>query len=56
MLWVYYVDGADNFLPKRVPIAGGEPETVFDSALPGADLSPTAKRWSRSKSANPTTS
>jgi serine/threonine protein kinase/Tol biopolymer transport system component len=37
--WVYYADAADNFLPKRVPIDGGTPETVFDSALSGANLS-----------------
>ena len=39
---VYYMDAADNFLPKRVPIEGGTPETVFDSALGGA-LSPDGK-------------
>ena len=37
--WVYYVDAADNFLPKRVPLTGGTPETVFDSAIGGAALS-----------------
>lgn len=37
--WVYYVDRADNFLPKRVAIDGGTPEKVFDSALGGAALS-----------------
>jgi Tol biopolymer transport system component len=41
--WVYFVDAADNFLPKRVPINGGTPETVFDSALGGTDLSPDGK-------------
>ena len=41
--WVYYVDAADNFLRKRVPIEGGTPETVFDSALGGAALSPDGK-------------
>ena len=41
--WVYYVDAADNFLPKRVPIGGGTPETVFESALPGPNLSPDGK-------------
>ena len=40
--WVYYVDAADNFLPKRVPLEGGTPEKVFDSALGGA-LSPDGK-------------
>jgi eukaryotic-like serine/threonine-protein kinase len=41
--WVYYVDAADKFLPKRVPIDGGTPETVLDSALGGTDLSPDGK-------------
>jgi len=41
--WVYYMDAADNFLPKRVPLDGGTPETVFDSALGGAALSPDGK-------------
>jgi eukaryotic-like serine/threonine-protein kinase len=41
--WVYYVDAADNFLPKRVPIEGGTPENVFDSALGGTALSPDGK-------------
>jgi eukaryotic-like serine/threonine-protein kinase len=41
--WVYYVDVADNFLPKRVPIDGGMPETVFGSALGGAALSQDGK-------------
>src|SRR5438105_1227943 len=41
--WVYYVDAADNFLSKRVPIGGGTPETVFESALPGPNLSPDGK-------------
>ena len=41
--WVYYVDVADNRLPKRVPVSGGSPETVFDSALAGATLSPDGK-------------
>jgi Tol biopolymer transport system component len=41
--WVYYVDAADNFQPKRVPLEGGTPETVFDSALGGAALSPDGK-------------
>jgi serine/threonine protein kinase/Tol biopolymer transport system component len=41
--WVYYVDAADNFLPKRVPISGGTLETVFDSALGGTDLAPDGK-------------
>jgi Tol biopolymer transport system component len=41
--WVYYMDAGDNFLTKRVPIEGGTPETVFDSALGGAALSPDGK-------------
>jgi eukaryotic-like serine/threonine-protein kinase len=41
--WVYFVDAADNFLPKRVAIGGGTPEKVFDAALGGADLSPDGK-------------
>ena len=41
--WVYYVDVADNFLPKRVPVTGGSPETVFDSSMGGAALSPDGK-------------
>ncbi|HEY6945485.1 MAG TPA: protein kinase [Candidatus Acidoferrum sp.] len=41
--WVYYVDAADNFVPKRVPIDGGTPEKVFDAALGGSDLSPDGK-------------
>jgi Tol biopolymer transport system component len=41
--WVYYVDAADNFLPKRVPLEGGAPEMVFDSAIGGAALSPDGK-------------
>ncbi|HEX8880473.1 MAG TPA: hypothetical protein VF749_10615 [Candidatus Acidoferrum sp.] len=41
--WVYYVDAANNFLPKRVAIDGGGREKVFDSALGGADLSPDGK-------------
>ena len=41
--WVYYVDAADNFLRKRVPLEGGTPETVFDSPLGGAALSPDGK-------------
>ena len=41
--WVYYVDAADNFLPKRVPLNGGTPETIFDSAIGGAALSPDGK-------------
>ena len=41
--WVYYVDVADNFLPKRVPVIGGSPETVFDSSMGGAALSPDGK-------------
>ncbi|HEX8837967.1 MAG TPA: protein kinase [Candidatus Acidoferrum sp.] len=40
--WVYYVDAADNFLPKRVPLEGGPPETVFDSAI-GSRPSPDGK-------------
>ena len=41
--WVYYMDAADNFLPKRVPLEGGAPEAVFDSVLGGAALSPDGK-------------
>ncbi|HKD52050.1 MAG TPA: protein kinase [Candidatus Acidoferrum sp.] len=41
--WVYYMDAADNFLPKRVPLGGGAPEGVFDSVLGGAALSPDGK-------------
>ncbi|HEX8764898.1 MAG TPA: protein kinase [Candidatus Acidoferrum sp.] len=41
--WVYYVDAADNFLPKRVPLEGGMPETVFDSAIGGPALSSDGK-------------
>jgi len=41
--WVYYVDAGDRFLTKRVPIDGGSAETVFDSAIPGAALSPDGK-------------
>ena len=37
--WVYYMDAADNFLPKRVPLEGGAPEAVFDSVLGGPALS-----------------
>jgi len=41
--WVYYVDAGDKFLTKRVPIDGGSAETVFDTAIPGAALSPDGK-------------
>jgi eukaryotic-like serine/threonine-protein kinase len=41
--WVYYVDAGDNFLPKRVALEGGAPETVFDSAMGGPTLSPDGK-------------
>jgi eukaryotic-like serine/threonine-protein kinase len=41
--WVYFVDAADNFLPKRVSVEGGTPETVFDFALTGSALSADGK-------------
>jgi Tol biopolymer transport system component len=41
--WVYYVDAADNFWPKRVPLTGGTPETVLDSAIGGVALSSDGK-------------
>src|SRR5215469_3394758 len=41
--WVYYMDAANSFLPKRVSIDGGTPETVFDSALGPSDLSRDGK-------------
>jgi serine/threonine protein kinase len=41
--WVYYVDAADNFLPKRVPLEGGTPEKVSDSAMGSPAVSPDGK-------------
>jgi Tol biopolymer transport system component/phage shock protein PspC (stress-responsive transcriptional regulator)/predicted Ser/Thr protein kinase len=41
--WVYYTDVADNFLPKRVSVEGGKPETVLGSPFAGAILSPDGK-------------
>ncbi len=41
--WVYYIDAADSFLTKRVPLEGGTPEKVFDSALGGASLTSDGK-------------
>jgi eukaryotic-like serine/threonine-protein kinase len=45
--WVYYTDDADNLRPKRVSVNGGAPETVFDSDLAGAALSPDGTMLAR---------
>jgi eukaryotic-like serine/threonine-protein kinase len=38
--WVYYVDIADGLRPKRLPIAGGQAETIVDNDLAAYTLSP----------------
>ena len=42
-LWVYYRDINDNGYLKRVPIAGGSPETVVDFSMGSYALSPDGK-------------
>jgi serine/threonine protein kinase len=41
--WVYYTDQADNRYVKRVPTAGGAPETVVQSPVGQFELSPDGK-------------
>jgi eukaryotic-like serine/threonine-protein kinase len=41
--WVYYIDHNDNDYIKRVPLAGGSPETVVSAALADFALSPDGK-------------
>ncbi|HUL15066.1 MAG TPA: protein kinase [Terriglobales bacterium] len=42
--WVYYVDHNDNRYIKRVPLSGGSPETVVNSAIGDFALSPDGKQ------------
>jgi serine/threonine protein kinase/Tol biopolymer transport system component len=42
--WVLYVDRGDNRAIKRVPIEGGQPETLIKDAPWGWSLSPDGKR------------
>ena len=41
--WVYYIDQADNRYIKRVPIAGGAPETIVKSPVGQFELSRDGK-------------